>query len=517
MKQLITVFLLFSPLFLFSQNWLLYPFGQQNYYEFEENGEVFIDFEYSDSMYQVGDTIFNVVGYHYLNRQIEPFCEGGLEALDTNSPVRPMSPFVLGHYDGSEVMMMDCAKFEFRNNAQLNEIWMNDFTCLDTDMDSIIFTCTDVGYDEIEDFGVMDSFKRVELHIYHDGIEIASLDWVLTKHHGLMEMIPMKRLFRSKFEPYGIIGYKNDTEEVGEQWLTFDDFYWDYSVGDVLKWEYNSGPNGLPNQATFTHKEYEYWTITNIESTADYFEVDYTKEHYHYEHRPLAGILIETLDTLLDTLVIDKNDFESMIHTPMYGLVQHTNGHLTSVSAVKRDADGIRLTLSGWIYHSQIDSCLLTIFPGSQINEYVTNLGFVNNETFVDGGTYSTRELIGYDLGGGNVWGDLGPLPVPTVEDPEDPENPEDPEEPVDPCDTIVDCRIMDIYPNPVRDFITIGLSDELEDESKHILIYGISGLKEMEYNTVEQTIDISELSEGLYWLRIVIGEDSEEFRFLKY
>lgn len=74
--------------------------------------------------------------------------------------------------------------------------------------------------------------------------------------------------------------------------------------------------------------------------------------------------------------------------------------------------------------------------------------------------------------------------------------------------------RVINIYPNPASDFITIdGLSNKLNK----ISIMNIAGVKIFEYSTIENNrIDISELKTGIYLLMIDDGEKISSHKFIK-
>lgn len=77
------------------------------------------------------------------------------------------------------------------------------------------------------------------------------------------------------------------------------------------------------------------------------------------------------------------------------------------------------------------------------------------------------------------------------------------------------DEKIIDIklYPNPSSDKLMI--SSEI-DKFKKMKIYSISGEKVLEVIDVENTIDISSLSKGMYFLEIISSEGRDIQKFVK-
>ena len=74
---------------------------------------------------------------------------------------------------------------------------------------------------------------------------------------------------------------------------------------------------------------------------------------------------------------------------------------------------------------------------------------------------------------------------------------------------------IYSIFPNPVKDNITIkGLSENGEIQSIHLIDLNGSEIKEI--NPDENTVDVSSLSTGLYFMKIVHEHGVEKIKFLK-
>jgi hypothetical protein len=74
------------------------------------------------------------------------------------------------------------------------------------------------------------------------------------------------------------------------------------------------------------------------------------------------------------------------------------------------------------------------------------------------------------------------------------------------------------IYPNPARQFIAIN--GNIEDNGKiNIKMFNISGqlvLQSDQYSTINHSLDISVLPEGMYMVRIENGREIQNGRFIK-
>ena len=73
----------------------------------------------------------------------------------------------------------------------------------------------------------------------------------------------------------------------------------------------------------------------------------------------------------------------------------------------------------------------------------------------------------------------------------------------------------LKIYPNPVKEFMSISLPNGLQKEISKIIINDLSGRKMLEY-TYEDRLDVSALEAGLYILHFELDGEKVSRRFLK-
>ena len=67
------------------------------------------------------------------------------------------------------------------------------------------------------------------------------------------------------------------------------------------------------------------------------------------------------------------------------------------------------------------------------------------------------------------------------------------------------------IFPNPVHDILTIQSEDSIES----LILYSIRGKKLMEIR-FRNKIDVSHLSDGIYFLRIKVNNGFANLKFVK-
>lgn len=85
----------------------------------------------------------------------------------------------------------------------------------------------------------------------------------------------------------------------------------------------------------------------------------------------------------------------------------------------------------------------------------------------------------------------------------------------------VLNTKRMQLYPNPVRDAVTLQISSDISEETKYE-VYDALGRMLLEENisvsagTSTIKIDVSALSKGVYMFRLHSGENSESKMFLK-
>ena len=74
-----------------------------------------------------------------------------------------------------------------------------------------------------------------------------------------------------------------------------------------------------------------------------------------------------------------------------------------------------------------------------------------------------------------------------------------------------VSSKIIALTPNPVCDYLKTGLAEDVSYQ-----IYSVDGSLVMSGKTINRTIKVSHLSQGIYWLRLIDGKEVRVVKFIK-
>jgi len=74
------------------------------------------------------------------------------------------------------------------------------------------------------------------------------------------------------------------------------------------------------------------------------------------------------------------------------------------------------------------------------------------------------------------------------------------------------------IYPNPTKGQLTLNIAELGRNDKLQMFLYDFTGneLAKMDFSTRENTIDMSRQLNGTYYLRVIIGEQTETFKIIK-
>ena len=74
------------------------------------------------------------------------------------------------------------------------------------------------------------------------------------------------------------------------------------------------------------------------------------------------------------------------------------------------------------------------------------------------------------------------------------------------------------IYPNPTKGQLTLNIAELGRNDKIQMFLYDFIGneLAKMDFSTAENTIDMSRHVNGTYFLRVIIGEQTETFKIVK-
>lgn len=80
---------------------------------------------------------------------------------------------------------------------------------------------------------------------------------------------------------------------------------------------------------------------------------------------------------------------------------------------------------------------------------------------------------------------------------------------------SVSDNKLTDfkIYPNPATDILTVTTEN---NPIEKLTVYSVAGMKVLEQNTIENSIDVSALKTGTYFLEIISSEGKSVQKFIK-
>ena len=81
-----------------------------------------------------------------------------------------------------------------------------------------------------------------------------------------------------------------------------------------------------------------------------------------------------------------------------------------------------------------------------------------------------------------------------------------------------LDKRVYQLSPNPANDIINVSMLSEYDGNPITVTIFNNRGqmLEEYNFSASEQSLDVSSLPQGLYYMRIVNGFDKQSMKFIK-
>ena len=112
-----------------AQDWLLFPHNQINHYEYEFEGETYLDFMGCDSVEWHGDTLYSHLGLEYLTAPFLGECQSGYEPIsymDKNIYYEDdmiIFPELFKYIDGWEESEFMGNIFRFKNRAEESDAW----------------------------------------------------------------------------------------------------------------------------------------------------------------------------------------------------------------------------------------------------------------------------------------------------------------------------------------------------------------------------------------------------------
>lgn len=249
MKQIITLCLFLCSCGLFAQNWTLFPYDQESWFEFENEAHYSQSIYYADSLEENGDTNNYYFHLKYLDNLLHTYDSiANVEYNCLDTLINPSSTFFDFFQEKTEdfVFMREPLQevnglYYFKGNLVFD-------ATLDVGESISITSPNYVGFDEVriictnqttmDVYGTMDNVKTFILQARNNGQAIISdfdnHTYVLSENHGFLEFLPFNELLNSPKTTVNLLGFENANGVIqGEKAWTIADFI-PYEAGDVI-------------------------------------------------------------------------------------------------------------------------------------------------------------------------------------------------------------------------------------------------------------------------------------------
>ncbi|MEO1261668.1 MAG: T9SS type A sorting domain-containing protein [Bacteroidota bacterium] len=498
MKNLLVLCFLISSLpFSFSQDWSLFPQGQETFWRIGDELELY----FND--YTKIDTAKNT---HYF----------GALYLTEDSVFQCYKDIVYGHFelDGPPVDSLFSTdeywfgflgndEIRFQHLANKNDLWTV-VTPESADIDSIVFNCTDLTEEEI--FGINDSVKIFSVNGYFNGNKIAAIDdleFKLSRSFGMLQFIPFNQL-GEQINDHQLIGF-DDGQPHGFT-SSWEDFFGKFEVEQIMMWQY---------RREYIYTPSGYWkawdairdSITSVEFTDTYVKLGIFRKGrsalWEHGNQDYFGYDTIVYYQEIDTIYYFRDHFETVFDAPPGWLKfnHQTKGVAFHEEAMIADwGQPFYVFNDIYSYYDTTDCGFLTGHPGPIPSTLSAGLG-PTHWGAVGGqyGEYYEWELSGYKIGDeefGNVYDIVNSV-----------------------FDRPVLNLFFNVFPNPATDNLNIELLENNYLNNLELKIIDATGKvflsKELNNNLAK--INISDIPKGIYFV-VVNGEKKlGRKKFVKY
>jgi hypothetical protein len=492
MKKLCTLFFLFVTQIAFSQPWQLYQPHQLTHYQNTVDTTQIISIN-MDSVIINGNNSTGLFNQHDFYNALAP-CSS---VTFWNQPYYTSGKFYDTLTWNADTSRMN--QFYFLTNAVLNQSWIITSPGSGSSTDTVTITCTGIQPETF--LGITDSVKTFSLASTFSNasaLPLNNFQFKLSKNYGLIEYLPFQCIYAPQYyypKSYRIIGINNNAT-IGFAQPSFTD-YFHLSTGDVILWkrDYDSFNFIYPD---FT----EYYTdsITNSVLTPD--SVVYTLNR---------ATLNKFGNVVFNSGIIQK--FLKEDYEPLFS----SNGN-SMVSA--KGYEG------GWGGFSQKELWGINawhhdtaFFPATNLIKCDFSLSYFKDTTdcsvreYIDISSYfSVNTLLGlsqhilfnfdtdnnYVIGAtinGVTYNRAPVLPVAIVNQTKN--------------------NTISVYPNPATNVITISSNKNVDNYTA--IICDVTGKKVHQTKLTKNTIDIKNLLNGFYLLKLTHAKNEElNFKFVK-
>lgn len=477
------------------QDWDISPLGQVTYFE-RDNG--FLEKSYNDSTEVFTDYRKHYFGEIY-TRSVFASCETEIINFldqvyyDYFFPTYDTYFAIEEWYSNDDYfyILNQTDTIKFHHKAPLNFSWTIPVT--HNDFDEIKFECVQLTEEEV--FGTMDSVRIFEMTTFQNGSptnsEVNLRKIHLSKLHGFTTYTPFYRWVKgyiswTQNQEFNILGIeKND--EIKGLIPHFDLFFENYSVGDIFKWYYKS-----PINLQIGNSPFQRWHIDSIIDLSFYSDslIEITYDRYTMTEEDE----IYTCDTFLNQFIsYKKSDFFGLFVTaPRFLFGGNSNGtsidnpisiwQLESIQKIGNNQLEFKTKSIEWY---NFNNCQEMFSDGWANQIHQTDLGLTfryQAAITID----DQIELIGYRKGNVIV-GDITPVCLLSSNN----------------NISTKTTHSIQFFPNPTSEEINIKFSMENHAPYSFSIYNTFGQLMRSEENFISNSINLSSLEKGIYYLEI--------------
>jgi len=391
------------------------------------------------------------------------------------------------------------SSFYFLPNARVGESWIIKSK---QKKDSIRIT---YEKKELAEFlGLSDSVKRFSyelIDVHEDSTNIDEQSMLLSKHYGLIEYIDFKKLLSpyysiKHYETIRLVGIEKDGLQTGYQLPSFKTFL-PYSAGDILFWNEVSGRAFEASDPVKYHLD----TLTEVVENADSLYYVYNRTSINDQNE-----IYNQQSDLIQSFVFA--DFENIVGAKpnLWGVGKGTTRYFPPEEYAKKihlwhfvdhlfDSENNQVVIARSHYFDNVIDTTLCQTESSGVSHW---LNFENK-----------RGLVSQiqDFYHSNSWHfSLRASKINGVE--------EGSFEVIVGIEELNSDQAIQLYPNPANNYINLMANQQLGNVSYSIV--DIDGRLRDEGSLSKQSINITHLSPGIYFLNGMYGQKTFTIKFLK-
>ena len=477
------------------QDWDLSPLGQRTYFE-RDNG--FLEMYYNDSTEVFADYRKHYFGEKYYKEALHG-CYDSIQNFFTQINSSLEEYFVEEEWYSNDkfyYILNQNDTIKFYHKAPHGFTWK--IPVIHDNFNEIKFECIQITEQDV--FGTLDSVRVLQITTFQNNSPVnSSIDLrfiYLSKKHGLLNFTPFYHWVKGNIswtfeEQFNISGFEKNNVVSGLI-PEFDLLFESYKVGDIYKW-YSHSPVNIPDPIFY--KSWVRDSITDISFFSDSILILTSNRQWKFISNESGSVdtIFETIDEHVRTF--SKNSFKGLFQVaPRYLFGSNfadpsfiNPGHIWKLESIRKDEnDKLQFNLNTWDWYN-FDFCQDYNYPSDEWRNqtYLSDFGLVYSYR---GGAFSDDEsqLIGHQRDG-IIEGDIAPLCLITSNN-----------------NTLTNEKeSIQIFPNPATDHLNFIFSKNQNSPFSISIFDAVGKLVLEKRNVPSNSIDVSKLIKGFYFLKI--------------